>query len=89
MLATLSFFEAGYVSWFGRQAQAIFLLDRVLDIVRSVSKYHDIQAVLGEATELEIRIHTFLMVLLEESRRQNTSLCSAVAFSIRYGRTVP
>lgn len=85
MSATLSYFEAGNVSWFGRQAQAIFLLDRVLDIVRFLSKNKNLQAILGEATELEIRIRTFLVVLLEESRRENTTLCSAVAFSIRYG----
>uniref|UniRef100_A0A093Y4F7 Aflatoxin biosynthesis regulatory protein n=1 Tax=Talaromyces marneffei PM1 TaxID=1077442 RepID=A0A093Y4F7_TALMA len=36
-----------------------------------------------EPTELEVRIRTFLVVLLEESRRENTTLCSAVAFSIR------
>lgn len=85
MLATLSYFEAGNVSWFGRQAQAIFLLDRVLDIVRFLAKNNNVQAILGEATELEMRIRTFLVVLLEESRRENTTLCSAVAFSIRYG----
>ena len=83
MSATLSYFEAGNVSWFGRQAQAIFLLDRVLDVVRFISKNKNIQAILGEATELEMRIRTFLVVLLEESRRENTTLCSAVAFSIR------
>jgi hypothetical protein len=84
MSATLSDFETGNVSWFGRQAQAIFLLDRVLDVVRFLSKNNNIQSILGEATELEIRIRTFLVVLLEESRRENTTLCSAVAFSIRY-----
>lgn len=84
MSATLSSFQAGNVSWFGRQAQAIFLLDHVLDVVRDISRTNNIQAILGEATELEIRIRTFLVVLLEESRRENTTLCSAVAFSIRY-----
>lgn len=84
MSATLSYFEAGNVSWFGRQAQAIFLLDRVLDIVRFLAKNNNVHAILGEATELEMRIRTFLVVLMEESRRENTTLCSAVAFSIRY-----
>lgn len=83
MLATLSNFETGNVSWFGRQAQAIFLLDRVLGIVRSLAKTHNVQSILSEATELEIRIRTFLVVILEESHQENTTLCSAVAFSLR------
>jgi hypothetical protein len=85
MSATLSYFETGNVSWFGRQAQAIFLLDRVLDVVRFLSKNKNIHVILHEATELGSRIRTFLVVLLEESRRENTTLCSAVAFSLRYG----
>ncbi|EED23116.1 conserved hypothetical protein [Talaromyces stipitatus ATCC 10500] len=81
--ATLSCLETGNVSWFGRQAQAIFLLDNVLEVVRTASKTGITQGILQGAVELDGMIRNFLAMLLEESRQKKTSLCSSVAFSIR------
>lgn len=82
--APLSCFFPGDVSWFGRQAQVISLLDRVLATTCDASKEQSIVARFQSVVYLDNQIRTFLAVLFQESRQRNTTLCSAVAFSIRY-----
>lgn len=80
--ATLSCLQATDASWFGRQAQAIFLLDQVLGMIRTASDSR--LDVISELIELDGKIRNFLVAVMDESRTRKAPFCSAVAFSIRY-----
>jgi hypothetical protein len=65
----------------GRQAQLIFLLDRLLIIKRLGGS--DNETKLTELTELDSKIRSFLSVVMDELEWKQTRACALVALCIR------
>jgi hypothetical protein len=79
--ATLSCMDATSISRFGRQAQAVFILDRVLSMSRVASKSS--RTTFSELAEADGQIRGFLAVLMDDSQRKKIPLCTSVAICIR------
>ena len=66
---------------FGRQAQLIFLLDRLLIIRRLAGS--DNETKLTELTELDSKIRSFLSVVMDQLEWKQTRTCALVALCVR------
>ncbi|KAJ3498634.1 hypothetical protein NLG97_g967 [Lecanicillium saksenae] len=73
-------FEGTKVQSFGRQAQAVYLLDRVIRISSLASGTESRQA---ELQQLDRDIQAFLGMVLEECERLREFRCSVVATAVR------
>ena len=66
---------------FGRQAQLIFLLDRLLIIRRLAGS--DNETKLTELTELDSKIRSFLSLVMDQLEWKQTRTCALVALCVR------
>jgi hypothetical protein len=69
-----------------RQAQVISLLDLVLRTTQSVSESNK-ESALSELASLDVKLRTFLGVMMFESSKRQNSFFAPVALSIRYEAT--
>lgn len=74
-------FDGTQVQSFGRQAQAVYLLDQVIRISNLESGTESRQA---ELRQLDLEIQSFLGMVLEECERLREFRCSVVATAVRY-----
>lgn len=65
------------------QAQVVLLLDLILRTTQSVSDKNK-DSVLSELASLDVKVRTFLGVMMFESSKRQNSLCAPVALSVRY-----
>ncbi len=72
--------SSGEVDNFGRQAQAVYLLDRVIRISNSPTGTQSRQA---DLEQLDRDIQSFLGMVLEECERLREFRCSVVATAVR------
>jgi hypothetical protein len=86
-IASSSSLRVAGVSQFGKQAQVVSLLDRVLHVTRfATENQHNPRLKLAELAGLDIEIRNFLTVIMEEGDQTQTSQATipmAVALSIR------
>ncbi|EXJ86814.1 hypothetical protein A1O3_03768 [Capronia epimyces CBS 606.96] len=78
---TLPGLDAADAALFGRQAQSVFLLERLLFITRSTARNPEIK--LAELTELDSKVRSFLEVLLNELDWWQTLVCVSTALCVR------
>jgi hypothetical protein len=79
---TLSAVHASNVNSFGRQAQAVHLLDQVL---RVISLPADVEPKLPELRRLDGELQAFLTLLMGECGWARGLHCGPIATAIRYG----
>ena len=80
--ATVSEIHSPNITPFGRQIQVAFLLDLVLQGLRSADQDEDVR--LSRHAVLHRRICTFLQAVMDQESEDKISLALAVSFSIRY-----
>ncbi|KAF2489840.1 hypothetical protein BU16DRAFT_495202 [Lophium mytilinum] len=78
---TVSSLDAAYAGQFGRQAQSIYLLDRLLLIMRRTATTPDTK--LAELAELDSRVRSFLELVMGEAEWRQTLSCVPVALCAR------
>lgn len=78
MLSSLDAADAGQ---FGRQAQLVSLLDRLLFVMRLVASNKETK--LAELAELDSKIRSFLEVVIGELEWRQTLTCVLVALCVR------
>ena len=78
---TLSSLDAADVSQFGRQAQSISLLDRLLFVTRLTSSNKENK--LAELAELDSKVRSFLEVIMGELEWRAKLMCVPVALCVR------
>jgi hypothetical protein len=69
-----------HVGNFGRQTQAAYLLDQVLNIIKIV----DTKTKLLELAKADKNLMVFLGILLEKSYKTEEHYCGSIAICIRY-----
>lgn len=78
---TLSSLDAADAGQFGRQAQSISLLDRLLFVMRLTASNKETK--LAELAELDGEVRSFLEVVMGELEWRQTLTCVLVALCIR------
>ena len=79
--ATLSSLDASDIGQFGRQAQSVSLLDRLLFVMRLTVSNKETK--LAELAELDNKIRSFLEVVMGELEWRQTLTCVHVALCVR------
>ena len=78
---TLSSLDAADASQFGRQAQTVALLDRLLFVMRLTASNNETK--LSELMELDSKVRNFLEVVLGELEGRQTLICVPVTLCVR------
>jgi len=78
---TLSSMDATDAGQFGRQAQTISLLDRLLSVMRLTASNKETK--LAELTELDSKVRSLLEVVMGELEWKQSLICVPVALCVR------
>ena len=78
---TLSNLETADASQFGRQAQAVALLDQLMAIMLPTTSSKEIK--LADLTELDSRVRTFLEVVMAELEERQAPICVPISLCVR------
>lgn len=80
--ATLSNVDSADAGQFGRQAQTVFLLDRLLFVMRLTTSNKETK--LAGLAELDSKVRSLLEVVMAELEGRQTLICVPVALCVRY-----
>jgi len=78
---TLSSLDAMDAGQFGRQAQSVSLLDRLLFVMRLTASNKETK--LAELAELDSKVRSFLEVVMGQLEWSQTPICDPVALCVR------
>lgn len=78
---TLSSLDAADAGQFGRQAQSVSLLDRLLFVLRLTASNKETK--LAELAQLDSKVRSFLEVLMGELEWRQTLICIPIALCFR------